>query len=293
MEGLLLQLSALDADAENAVRVISFFDRLIAGHATLDQVIRQAERLAECPVGVGPAPTGAATRVLEDGTCVWLARSGKRLPLDEIVLERLAITAAVLLDHSRLPPPALGDPALVELAISGAGEPERSRALRLLGFTGSTPLWVLAFRDSRPRLVTELPALEGFVGVSSRVPATEAPSAWRTARAALRFATDRTPVVHADDLGPSLALTALPPAELAKVPDVIALDKLTNELDLLHAVVATSSIRQAAALVHRHHSTIAPRLEHAESVLGYRFDSPDGWFRLRLALTLRQLRDND
>jgi hypothetical protein len=293
MEGLLLRLSALDADAENAVRVISFFDRLVAGRATLDQVIRQASQLAECPVGVGPAPAGASVRTLEDGTCVWLARPGKPLPLDEIVLERLAITAAVLLDHGRVPTPSLGDPALVELAISGAGEPERSRALQLLGLTPSTQLWVLAFRASRPRLVTELPALSGFVGVSSRVPASDAPSAWHTARAALRFATDRTPVVHADDLGPSLALAALPAVELAKVPDVVALDKLANELELLQAVVATNSIRQAAALVHRHHSTIAPRLEHAEAVLGYRFDSPDGWFRLRLALVLRQLRDND
>lgn len=297
MEGLLLRLSALDADAEDAVRVIGFFDRLIARRATLDQVVRQAGQLAECPVGVGgDVPAGAVTSVLEDGTVVWLARDGKPLPLDQILLERLAITAAVLLDHSRVPPPALGDPALVELAISdSAGEPERLRALQLLGLTPTTRLRVLAVRDARPVLVTssEIPPQQGFVGVSARVPAVEAPTAWRAARTAVRFATAMTPVVHAEDLGSASLLADLPPAEIAQAPDVIALDDLAHELELLQAVTVTNSLRQAAALVHRHHSTIAPRLEHAEQVLGFRLDTADGRFRLRLALTLKQLRDND
>ncbi|MFD1051798.1 maleylpyruvate isomerase N-terminal domain-containing protein, partial [Kibdelosporangium lantanae] len=55
MEGLLLRLSALDADAENAVRVISFFDRLVATHATLPQVISQATTpVADMVRGVTP-----------------------------------------------------------------------------------------------------------------------------------------------------------------------------------------------------------------------------------------------
>ncbi|QUQ62353.1 helix-turn-helix domain-containing protein [Kutzneria sp. CA-103260] len=297
MEGLLLRLSGLDADAEDAVRVIGFFDRLIARRATMDQVVRQAGQLAECPVGVGgPVPAGAVTSVLEDDTVVWLARDGQPLPLDQILLERLAITAAVLLDHSRVPPPALGDPALVELAISdSAGEPERLRAIQLLGLMPTTRLRVLAVRDARPLLVTgeEIPAQQGFAGVSARVPAIEAPTAWRSARTALRFATATTPIVHAEELGAAHLLAGLPPAEIAKAPDVIALDGLANELELLEAVTVTSSVRQAAALMHRHHSTIAPRLEHAERVLGFRLDTADGRFRLRLALTLKRLRDND
>jgi hypothetical protein len=299
MEGLLLRLSALDADAENAVRVIGFFDRLVAGHASLGTVVLRATELAECPVGVGgQVPRNAITRELEDGTVVWLARDGEPLPLDEIVLERLAITAAVLLDHSRLPQPALGDPALVELALSdSAGELERSRALQLLGLTSTTRLRVLAVKNSEPATAVlvmsdEIPPQKGHVGVSPRVLAIEAPEAWRAARTAVRFATDITPVVHAESLGASMLLAQLPPADIAKVPDVIALDKLANELDMLNAVCTTSSIRQAATLIHRHHSTIAARLEHAQAILGFPLDTPDGRFRLRVALVLRQLRDH-
>ena len=40
MQGLLLRLSGLDADAENAVRVIGFFDRLITARASLDALVR-------------------------------------------------------------------------------------------------------------------------------------------------------------------------------------------------------------------------------------------------------------
>jgi hypothetical protein len=300
------------------VRVIGFFDRLIAGHASLDTVVRRAQELAECPVGVyapirgllvgGPMPRTAAKRELENGTVVWLCRDGKPLPLDEIVLERLSISAAVLLDHSRLPLPALGDPALIELALSdSAGEAERSRALHLLGLTPTTKLRVLAVKGEPTGLVAalgplhavlvtsdEIPSQDGEVGVSAVVPAIEAPEAWRAARVAIRFATKTRPVVRSEELGTRALLATLSPAEIAEAPDVIAVDRLAEPdmLALLDAVCTTSSIRQAAAVIHRHHSTIPARLEHAQAVLGFPLDTPDGRFRLRLALDLRRLRDN-
>jgi hypothetical protein len=316
MEGLLLRLSALDADAENAVRVIGFFDRLIARRAGLDVVVRSASELAECPMGVsssargltagGPLPRGAAKRELEDGTVVWLARAGKPLPLDDIVLERFSIAVAVLLDHSRLPLPSLGDPALVELVLSdSAGEADRSRALHLLGFTPTTKLRVLAVNGKPNGLNTALGALhavlaphdiapqDGEVGVSAVVPAIAAPDAWRAARTAVRFATESSPVVHAEHLGARALLAELPPEEIAKVADVVALDQFEPDmLTLLTAVCTTSSLRQAASVVHRHHSTIPGRLEHAEAALGFPLDTPEGRFRLHLALVLRRLRDN-
>lgn len=317
MEGLLLRLSALDADAENAVRVIGFYDRLIAARASLDAVVTSTKGLVECPAGLsspsrglaigGPIPRAAAKRKLDDGTVVWIARDRDPMPLDEIVLERFSIAVAVLLDHSRLPLPSLGDPALVELALSGsAGEADRSRALHLLGFAPSTKLRVLAV-DGVPTglsaalgslhavLVTgdDIPPHTGHVGVSASGPAIEAPAAWQAARLAIRFATDFAPVVHADRLGSLAALVDIP--DPGKLADVIALDRLAGEqgmLDLLTAVCATTSIRQAAAMVHRHHSSIAARLDHAQAALGFPIDTPDGRFRLHLALILRRLRDN-
>jgi hypothetical protein len=317
MEGLLLRLSALDADAENAVRVIGFFDRLIASRAGLDTLVHAAGQLAECPVGItsakrglvvgGPVPPQASTRDLEDGTVVWLKRDGKPLPLDEMLLERFSIATAVLLDHSSLPLPSLGDPALVELVLSSAGEADRSRALHLLGLTPTTKLRVLAV-DGAPTgltaalgplhavLVTgdEIPSQQGKVGISPPVPAIKAPDAWHKARTAVQFATTSTPV-HFDGLGAQALLACVPADEIAKLPDVIALDQLATEphmLALLTAVCTTSSIRQAATAIHRHHSTLAVRLEHAQTTLGFPLDTPDGRFRLRLALVLRQLRDS-
>jgi hypothetical protein len=317
MEGLLLRLSALDADAENAVRVIGFFDRLVASRASLDAVVRRAGELAECPVGVqstargllvgGPVPALAARRELEDATVVWLARQGQPLPLDDMVLERFSIAVALLLDHSRLPLPSLGDPALVELALSdSAGEAERSRALHLLGLRPNTMLRVLAVEGTPNGLSAalgplhavlvqseEIPPQEGKVGVSPLVAAIEAPAAWRMARTAVRFA--ESAMVWAEQLGSELALASLPVDEIAKIPDVLALDKLASEpemLPLLIALCQTGSARQAAATIHRHHSTIQARLEHARATLGFPLDTPEGRFRLYLALVLRRLRDN-
>lgn len=317
MEGLLLRLSALDADAENSVRVIGFFDRLVASRPTLDGLVRKAGELAECPVGVqsaarglqvgGPIPAPASRRELEDGTVVWLARQGTPLPLDEMVLERFSIAVALLLDHSRLPLPALGDPALVELALSdSAGEAERSRALHLLGLRPTTMLRVLAVKGTPNGLSAALGSLhavlvpgdeitpqEGDVGVSELVPAIEAPTAWRSARTVVRFASSS--VVWAERLGSEMALAALPVDEIAKIPDVLALDRLAAEPEmpqLLEALCHTGSARQAAAAIHRHHSTIQARLDHARAILGFALDTPEGRFRLYLAIVLRRLRDN-
>ncbi|MFC6081314.1 hypothetical protein [Sphaerisporangium aureirubrum] len=80
---------------------------------------------------------------------------------------------ALSLELGRVPPlPSLGDPALVELVLSGsAGEAERSRALHLLGLRLTAPVRVLAVK-----------------GTSTG------------------FALPGEPVVHADRLGARIAL---------------------------------------------------------------------------------------
>jgi hypothetical protein len=343
MEGLILRLSALDADAENALRVIGFFDQLIANRVDLQTLVTSAARLAECPAGVcmegkglfvraephggvqvsGRVPSSAARRELADGGMIWLERADPPVPLDAMVLERFAIAAAVLLEHSRVPLPELGDPALVELVLSEqAGVAERSRALQLLGFTPTTPLNVLADEGGKGEVFEALggraagvrraslgalsvtlvagqlaefaPQAGTLVGVGERRPAIEAPQAWREARTALRFAHFTQPLVRFGSLG-SFALLAekLTAADLAGVADLQVLDGLSAEtLDILAAVSATDSVRKAAAAVFRHHSTVAARLAQAEVTLGFKVDTPYGRARLQLALVLRQLRDS-
>ncbi|WP_223281229.1 helix-turn-helix domain-containing protein [Streptomyces antnestii] len=65
-----------------------------------------------------------------------------------------------------------------------------------------------------------------------------------------------------------------------------------DTLSALDALCATGSARKAAALLHRHHSTMPARLTRAEAVLGFEVGSPAGRFRLHLALMLKRLRDN-
>jgi hypothetical protein len=127
-----------------------------------------------------------------------------------------------------------------------------------------------------------------------------APQSWQAARTAVRFTTPGViDAVHWDDLGALGPMAQrIQPDEIDEIPDVRALDRLAAEpggrdtLDVLTAVIATDSVRKAAALVHRHHSSMAGRLARAEATLGFDVNSPTGRFRLMLALGLRRLRDS-
>jgi hypothetical protein len=254
VKGLLLRLSALDADAESAVRVIAFFDRLVAQRPTLDAVLKATAALAECPVGVDDPGRGVvvraappdwvgggrltrATRRLDGGperagaeaAVVWLDRRGAPLPLDEILLERFAIAAAVAVAYAPLP--VLGDPALLELVLDEhAGEIERARALHLLGIVATTPVQAVAVAAADPAAAAR--GLEGAarhfgaaigtgyavllldggvpadfrpdpgvrMGAGEVCPASAAARSWHTARIALRFASaDGHPGSHDRD----------------------------------------------------------------------------------------------
>jgi hypothetical protein len=316
MKGLLLRLSALDATAENAVRVIGFFDELVARRVDVDTLVRSAAQLAECPAGFvaagEPVPSEvseAAVQRLPDGSAVWIGRPAPGLALDEILLERLAIAAAILLDHPSAPPTGLGDAALVELVLSAAaGEAERSRALHLLGLRPQAPLTVLAYLAPVPGSV-ELGDLHAVL-LSGNTPdldpavltgaacakGIDAPTAWRHARTAVRFAGHGPRVVRWDELGALAVLASLRQDDIAEVADVAALDRIAAEpagadtIGVLTAFCATDSVRKAAASVYRHHSTIAARLAHAEERLGFPLGTAAGRRRLDLALVLRHLR---
>lgn len=284
MQGLLLKLSALDAAAENAVRLISLFDSLVEQQVNLDTLLRSAAMVAECPVGLqdhtgqfavratpdgtvdaGRADPTAAVRPLGPNHLAWIGRSPEQaLPLDELLLERLAIASISTVDHARPAEPAFGDPALLEFVISrSTGAPERSRALHLLGLAPSTALTLVAVcgpddlldaatagfsGDARPRrarlgtayavavtgqLSRDVRVPPGVtVGVGTAVPATDAPASWDKAVRAVRFAepahgpTDPADraVVFAADLGPYELLAAR--LRSSDIRDVADLDAL-------------------------------------------------------------------
>ena len=347
MRALLLRLSALDADAEGAVRVIAVFDQLVRQHLGLNALAGATAQLAECPVGVsdpsgrlvrrapdgrlmgGDRPPTVTAHPIEGGGQVWLERSGEPLPLDQIVLERFAAAAAIQRELESSALPRLGDPALVELVISDVAAPaERSRALHLMGLRPTTPLRVLAVVGDVGALPEYLrpvghapietmhavlvrghdpvdPTPNLRVGIGSTERADEAWRSWRRARVAVRFADGAAdgawvlggPVVDWNDLGGFAVLTEhVPVEEIARIPDVQALDRLaagrsgSTVIATLHAVCINDSIRHAAVAMHLHHSSVTARLERAESELGFCVRTPSGRIRLALALTLRHLR---
>ena len=163
MHELLTQLSGLDAGAEAAVRIISSYDTLIDRRVPFGALTRATAALAQCAAGIsrphhpvvrfgpdgkqldGVYPEVSRTLRWGEGLSVWLERSGPPWDLDDLILERFAMAARILMPG---PPPAaqdLADPALIEILISDSQCAEdRARAARLLGLDPSRSIRVVA-----------------------------------------------------------------------------------------------------------------------------------------------------
>ncbi|MEO3885349.1 helix-turn-helix domain-containing protein [Nonomuraea sp. B5E05] len=343
MEALAVRLSHLDTEAGGAIRVVMFYDTLMRRRVDLPALARASANLAGCVTGIrlhGPGrviryspdgrqaadpPSPASTTApitLDDeeiGT-VWLERAAPPVLLDELLLDRLAIAAAAVVERYGPASTTMADPALVELAISpGSEEAARARALRLLGFAADLPVRVAAVRSQLPldqvgglicpsRPVKAAPL--GGVGVilattvdQSRFPAdvqagigvAASPcTSWQQARTALRYTTPRRPVIHYDDLGALALLAEIPPDVARGNADVAAIARMAGtpeDLETLDAYCATGSLRQAADLLHLHHSSIARRLEQIGKALAIDLTEPAGLTRARIALTTWRLLD--
>jgi hypothetical protein len=341
MEALVIRLSQLDSQSEGALRVVMFYDTLMRRRVDLAALARASAGLAECVVGIRLHGTGQTIRVSPDGKTVsgprqpastttpitmdeeeigsvWLERPGAPSGLDELLLERLAIAAATLVERYGPARTTMADPALVELVISAGGDDAaRARALRLLGFFAELPVCVAAVRTQIPldrvgSLVCPARPVKaavladvGVILATTIDPAQFPPDAragigaaaspdrsWREARTALRFATTRQPVIHYDDLGALALLAELPPDAVRHNTDVAAIARtatVPEDLDTLDAYCATGSLRRAAELIHLHHTSVARRLQQIGQSLGIELTEPTGLARARLALTAWRL----
>ncbi|MFD0375928.1 helix-turn-helix domain-containing protein [Streptomyces sp. NPDC127112] len=337
MEALAVRLSGLDPYVDGAMRIVAFYDTLMRRRVDLPALGRASSALAECVVGLRLHGTGRVVRVTPDGRpaptpsapasttapitldeeeigTVWLERPGPPGPLDEVLLDRLALAAAGAVERYGPARTTMADPALVELAISpDTDETDRARALRLLGFPAGAPLRVLAVRTRLPldraaALVCHAgpvkAALVNDVGVIlattldlARLPpdaraglggATTPDRSWRQARTALRFTGPREPLVRHTDLGALALLAELPAETVRHNPDVAAIARLAadpQDLQTLETYCATGSLRRAAELLHLHHSSVARRLEHITRTLNLDLTTPTGRLRAQLALT--------
>lgn len=139
--GLLLRLSALDADAASALRVIGFFDALVEQSASIDVVLKHTAALAGCAVGVrrtdtptghradvntpvhdGTPPVWARVRPVPSGHEVWIERFGTPLPLDELVLERFALVMSVAISRRQRDVEDMDGGELLRLAVDAAAD---------------------------------------------------------------------------------------------------------------------------------------------------------------------------
>lgn len=198
MRGLLRRLADLDGEAERGVAIVDFFDQLLLHRADLESLVRATATLAGCPAGAvdhrlclayrvdldtgafggecPPATAGAAAAyraaVQVGGDCVgevWLEGEGADHPWQDLILERMAITAASIHERIRAvhanDEGGLADPGIVELLLGRAtNEVDRSRAAGLLGLLPGAPVRVVA-------VVATQDLAAGLPNVRSRVAA--------------------------------------------------------------------------------------------------------------------------
>ncbi|HWM01044.1 MAG TPA: helix-turn-helix domain-containing protein [Actinophytocola sp.] len=343
MEALVERLSHLDAQAEGSLRVVMFYDTLIRRRVDLPALARASASLAECVAGIHLHGAERAIRAAPDGRpasapplpasmtvpitldeeeigTVWLERPGPPGRLDDLLLDRLAIGAAAVVERYGPARTTMADPALVELVISSdSDEAARARALRLLGFAADLPVRVAAVRSQLPldrvaglicpaRPVKTAPLADVGVILATTIDPARFPAgvraglsaavgadrSWRESRTALRFTTSRQPVVHFDGLGALALLAHVPQDAMRDNADVAAIARVAGnaeDLATLDVYCANGSLRRAANLLHLHHTSVARRLGQIGKTMGIELGEPTGLLRARLALTAWRLLD--
>lgn len=322
MRDLTVRLDALDPEAGAALRVIAYFDDLIAHGAGLPAIVRGAAILAACPaalvdpaqqvrvrIGAGgvagtPGPRDPGwpwTPVGPGGGELWLERDDGSHPIDAMVLERAAAAIGSARQRSRgRPDRGRGDADVGILLDPASSARDRSAAAQRLQLSRTTRVRAVASPNGMRIESADHPvAVVGRAGIGPAGSPDELPGSAAAARLALRLTADGTPadpgpqVVHAQEVGGLLVLASAVGPETGKHADVVVLEQSAGEhpwlLATLTAVAEQSSLRAAAAALHVHHSTLQERIAHAERTLGWSIGEPAGRLRLQVALVLRRL----
>ena len=329
MQDLLGRLTALDPDASETLKVVSYFDTLVARSVGVESMLRGAAVLSGATVGqrdsrriirvradgvrIEPVDPGEQWMLRESGpdAVAWIEREGDPHTNDAMILERLTLALGILRARRA------GDAeSAVEVAISTfTSAEERAAALQRLRLSAGPlrvvasppdpaplpqhPSAVVATRHGLTR-ATIIPADTGEehvwtdagdlrVGIGTAEDAAQLPDSWTAALIAVRLTTAAEPVVGADDLGAVLLI-----AEAAESrglhPDAAALAALDDRSrELLDAVVEEQSVRAAAVRLGRHHSSVQERLTVLIEQLGYDPRTPRGRARFVVARMLLRL----
>jgi hypothetical protein len=237
MQELVARLSALDAEAGAALKVITYFDKLNEGRVGLETLVRGAAVLSGFPAGLSdperhlnlrvlPDKSIVATRdavdpewltisLLDEGAgIVWLETTQARA-IDELILERLVVCVRSVLDRTRRRV-VKDDAAALEVLLSPkVSDAVRLESARRLGWSPTSRVRALAVvPEADVKSAAEIggvcailePAVPGTpadrplgrIGVGRSMPVLQAWQSWEQARVALRFTSAGTP----EDPGP-------------------------------------------------------------------------------------------
>ncbi|WP_255182704.1 helix-turn-helix domain-containing protein [Rhodococcus sp. WWJCD1] len=327
MQGLMYRLAELDADSAGLVRVIDYFDALIRHGADTSAMLRASAALADCVVGIDVVGTSGGHRqharcdpkgrwltqavaersetkdvVVDDVVMgsVWIERAGPALALDEMLVDRMALTAAIILVPRHIPSAAehtravlfpMDDIALlssltalhieptarVRVAIAAAGSPTETSmptAGRSIPISVDDHAMYLLQGEPSAALVGS-----GCVGVSLALTASELHRHLGNARFALAQAGELEPVVIADRFGALNLLAKGNTLVISDIPDLVRIAELrttTHGIEListLRTYMGSGSLRATADRMHLHHSSVAHRLAKISEAVGYPVDS--------------------
>jgi hypothetical protein len=158
MQDLLGRLTALDPDASETLKVVSYFDALVARSVGVESLVRGAAVLSGAVAGHRDAgqimrvdangariqpldPDGAwPMRESGPGAIAWIEREGEPHTNDAMILERLSLALGIIRARR-----SAGPESAVELAISSySSTDERAGALQRLRISTDVPLLVVA-----------------------------------------------------------------------------------------------------------------------------------------------------
>jgi hypothetical protein len=134
-------------------------------------------------------------------------------------------------------------------------------------------------------------------GVVNNASVDRVPDAWLQAQTAARFCglLGFGSIVDYDGLGALALLSGLSAEKVVANRDVLGVAEMTTTnrgraaLEALEQRLASGSVRETAAALYLHHSSVRYRLRHAEEYLDVALDDPQGRLRAELAVLLWRL----
>jgi len=316
MQELVGRLKVLDPAASESVKIIEYFDSLIAGGAGVESVVRAAAILGGATAGARvrgrllgidadgarttPTPPLSDTDTDTDAPRVWLQRDTGPALNDAMIVDRAQVALAII--TARADPTTSAVERVIDVGVSRVDREAAAHRLRLVGAIRvvaapphsrhvTTASTVLATTDGAVWIgLGEVVPPDGPVGTSIARDLDDLPRACADARLALRLADERHRVVDAGELGVLIELARAFDSSGPRHPDLEALDALdARTLEALDVVVDSESIRAAATHLSLHHSSLQSRHETWTRQLGYDPLTPRGRARFLAARILQRL----